>query len=52
MSTIYEKSLQKHSEWKGKLEIKLKEPLNNKDDLSIAYCEDSRGNLSQITIAI
>ena len=37
MSTIYEKSLQKHSEWKGKLEIKLKEPLNNKDDLSIAY---------------
>ena len=37
MSTIYEKSLQKHSEWKGKLEIKLKEPLNNKEDLSIAY---------------
>ena len=37
MSTIYEKSLQKHSEWKGKLDIKLKEPLNNKDDLSIAY---------------
>ena len=37
LSTIYEKSLQKHSEWKGKLEIKLKEPLNNKEDLSIAY---------------
>ena len=37
MSTIYEKSLQKHSEWKGKLEIKLKEPLNNKDNLSIEY---------------
>ena len=37
MSTIYEKSLRKHSEWKGKLEIKLKEKLENEYDLSVAY---------------
>lgn len=30
-------SLEKHLEWKGKLETKLRVPLENKDDLSVAY---------------
>ncbi len=33
----YKKSLKLHKSKKGKLEIKLKAPLNNKNDLSIAY---------------
>jgi malate dehydrogenase (oxaloacetate-decarboxylating) len=35
--TIYEESLQKHAEWKGKLTTALKMPLENKKDLSLAY---------------
>ncbi|MDD4839381.1 MAG: NADP-dependent malic enzyme [Clostridia bacterium] len=34
---IYEKALQQHKEWKGKLEMKSKAPLNSRDDLSVAY---------------
>lgn len=30
-------ALQKHAEWKGKLSIQLKEPITNKEALSIAY---------------
>ncbi len=30
-------AMEKHSEWKGKIEIKLRCPLETKDDLSIAY---------------
>ncbi|MCR5725353.1 MAG: NAD-dependent malic enzyme [Treponema sp.] len=37
MSTIYEKALEKHGEWKGKIETTLKMPLENRDDLSVAY---------------
>lgn len=37
MSNIYEESLKQHALWKGKLSIELKSPLNNKDDLSLAY---------------
>ena len=37
MSTIYDESLKKHKEWKGKLEIKLKEKITSEYDLSIAY---------------
>ena len=37
MTTIYEKALEKHSEWKGKLSTELKMPLENRDDLSLAY---------------
>ncbi len=33
----FDESLKKHYEWKGKLEIVSKAPLNNKDDLSLAY---------------
>jgi malate dehydrogenase (oxaloacetate-decarboxylating) len=33
----FEESLKVHSKLQGKLEIKSKIPLNNKDDLSIAY---------------
>lgn len=32
-----ELSLKKHAEWKGKLSIECKVPLNNKEDLAIAY---------------
>lgn len=31
------KSLEKHNEWKGKLSINAKIPVNNKEDLSLAY---------------
>ncbi|MBP1920139.1 NAD(P)-dependent malic enzyme [Youngiibacter multivorans] len=37
MSTIYERALEKHVEWKGKLEVSLKAPLETNDDLSMAY---------------
>lgn len=37
MATIYEESLAKHAEWKGKMETRLKMPLENKRDLSLAY---------------
>lgn len=32
-----EESLKKHAEWQGKLEIKVRTPIENKDDLSLAY---------------
>ncbi|MBP5242630.1 MAG: NADP-dependent malic enzyme [Clostridia bacterium] len=32
-----EESLKKHAEWKGKLETKVRTPITNKDDLSLAY---------------
>lgn len=35
--TIYEKALKCHEEWKGKLSVELKMPLNDKNDLSLAY---------------
>lgn len=37
MSTIYERALEKHIEWKGKLEISVKAPLETNEDLSMAY---------------
>lgn len=37
MSTIYEKALDKHSEWQGKISTELKMPLESRDDLSVAY---------------
>ena len=37
MSTIYEKALEKHSEWQGKISTELKMPLETRDDLSVAY---------------
>lgn len=37
MKSIYEIALEKHAEWKGKLSIELKAPLETKEDLSIAY---------------
>ena len=37
MSTIYEKALEKHAEWQGKFSTELKMPLENRDDLSVAY---------------
>ncbi len=37
MSTIYDKALEKHVEWKGKISTELKMPLENRDDLSVAY---------------
>lgn len=35
--TLSEKALQKHYEWKGKIEIHTRCPLDNADDLSLAY---------------
>ena len=32
-----EKALEKHYEWRGKIEIGLRAPLDNKDDLALAY---------------
>lgn len=32
-----EESLLKHKEWKGKIEVISKVPVNGKDDLSLAY---------------
>lgn len=37
MSTIREESLAKHYEWKGKIEIVPRCPINTKDELSLAY---------------
>ena len=37
MKSIKEKSLEKHYEWKGKIEIKPRVEINSKDDLSVAY---------------
>lgn len=37
MSTIYEKALEKHGEWNGKISTELKMPLESRDDLSLAY---------------
>lgn len=37
MSNIYTVALEKHLEWKGKLNVELKNPLETKEDLSIAY---------------
>ncbi|HAC32463.1 MAG TPA: NAD-dependent malic enzyme [Treponema sp.] len=37
MSTIYEKALSKHEEWKGKISTELKCKLEDRDDLSVAY---------------
>ncbi|MEA5003699.1 MAG: malic enzyme-like NAD(P)-binding protein [Christensenella sp.] len=34
---IKEKALKAHAEWKGKIEVISRAPLNDKDDLSIAY---------------
>ncbi|MDR0286623.1 MAG: NAD-dependent malic enzyme [Clostridiales bacterium] len=35
--TKKEEALQKHKEWKGKIEIKVRSEVKNKEDLSIAY---------------
>jgi len=35
--SIFEESLQKHGEWKGKIEVISKVPVKNKKDLSLAY---------------
>ena len=37
MADYYEIALKKHEEWKGKISIELKAPLETKEDLSIAY---------------
>lgn len=37
MSDIYDQSLKAHALWKGKLSVELKMPLENKEDLSLAY---------------
>lgn len=37
MSDIFEKSLQQHYRWKGKISTKLNVELKDKDDLSLAY---------------
>lgn len=37
MADYYEIALKKHEEWKGKISLELKAPLENKEDLSIAY---------------
>ena len=37
MATIYEKALEKHEEWKGKISTEVKMPLETRDDLSVAY---------------
>lgn len=37
MANIYEKSLEKHAEWKGKISTELKMPLQTRNDLSLAY---------------
>ena len=35
--TIYQRALEKHKEWKGKIETTLKAPITNKEELSLAY---------------
>ena len=37
MSTLYEKALEKHAAWRGKITTELKMPLETRDDLSLAY---------------
>ncbi|SJZ48612.1 malate dehydrogenase (oxaloacetate-decarboxylating) [Pilibacter termitis] len=37
MSTIYEKALAQHKEWKGKISVSSKAQVRNKEDLSLAY---------------
>ncbi len=37
MTNYYEKALEKHSEWKGKISVELKALLNDREDLSVAY---------------
>jgi len=37
MADYYETALKKHEEWKGKISIELKAPLDSKEDLSVAY---------------
>jgi malate dehydrogenase (oxaloacetate-decarboxylating) len=37
MSDIYQKSLDAHKKWKGKLRISLNTPITNKEELSLAY---------------
>lgn len=37
MSTVYEKALKKHEEWRGKIGTHLKAPLDSRDDLNLAY---------------
>ncbi len=35
--TVKELAMEKHKEWQGKIEIKVRSQVNNKDDLSVAY---------------
>lgn len=37
MSTVYEKALKKHEEWKGKIGTHLKAPIDSREDLNLAY---------------
>jgi len=37
MGNYYEKALKLHEEWKGKISVELKAPLEDKEDLSVAY---------------
>src|SRR5690554_2090492 len=37
MANYYEIALEKHEEWKGKISVELKAPLETKEDLSNAY---------------
>lgn len=37
MSTVYEKALEKHEEWQGKIGTHLKSPINSREDLNLAY---------------
>lgn len=34
---VYEEALKKHAEWQGKIEITLRAPITNKEELSLAY---------------
>ena len=33
----YEESLKRHKEWGGKIETKVRSPLNSQEELSLAY---------------
>lgn len=37
MTNYYEQALKKHEEWKGKISVELKAPLDSKEELSTAY---------------
>ncbi|SFN78257.1 NAD(P)-dependent malic enzyme [Proteiniclasticum ruminis] len=37
MGNYYEKALELHEKWKGKISVELKAPLKDKEDLSVAY---------------